>query len=320
MTDFITPNWHPIVVHFSVALITSASVVLLIAIAKRQRDYKEHLQVAGRMMFWIGFSALILTVLAGLQAYYIVAHDGPSHLAMTNHRNWALATLALSILSAGLMWRSRSKPLSNIVIASLMISTLSLFGTAYKGGDLVYRYGLGVASMPNVTGEGHDHEHSDGAGHDHGNETQDIDCGDGEQPHSHSTDDNEVGHDTAVTPLTTPEQVASALTIALKDQDKNTVKSLLHENVMVLESGHAQKSRQEYEDSHMLSDMAYLKAMDLETTNRSVSIDGDLAWVTSTTRMKGEFKDRQIDTETKELLIMRNQEGVWRITHIYWEN
>lgn len=319
MTDFITPNWHPIVVHFSVALITSASAVLLIAIAKKQRDYKEHLQVAGRMMFWIGFSALILTVLAGLQAYYTVAHDGPSHLAMTNHRNWALATLGLSILSAGLMWRSRLKPLSNIVIASLMISTLSLLGTAYKGGDLVYRYGLGVASMPNVTGEGHDHEHSDGASHDHGNEPQGIDCGGGEQPHSDSSEDSKVGHAAAVAPLT-PEQVASALTIALKAQDQNTVKSLLDENVMVLESGHAQKSRQEYEDSHMLSDMAYLRAMDMETTNRSVSIDGDLAWVTSTTRMKGEFKDRQIDAETKELLIMRRQEGIWRISHIYWEN
>ncbi|NOR51996.1 MAG: hypothetical protein GQ470_05195, partial [Gammaproteobacteria bacterium] len=37
----------------------------------------------------------VLTVASGLYAYNTVAHDTPSHAAMTLHRDWALATVGL---------------------------------------------------------------------------------------------------------------------------------------------------------------------------------------------------------------------------------
>lgn len=40
-----------------------------------------------------------------------------------------------------------------------------LLSTAWHGGELVYRYGLGVMSMPKSHGEGHAHEHGPGMGH-----------------------------------------------------------------------------------------------------------------------------------------------------------
>lgn len=335
MNDMIVPNWHPIIVHFSVALLTSATVVLLIAMIKNQKGKDDRLQIAGRTMFWIGFGALVLTILAGLQAYYSVAHDGPSHMAMTNHRNWALVALAFSVVAAVLMWR---ETMNGIIMIFLVISTALILVTAYKGGDLVYRYGLGVMSMPEVTGEGHDHDHGDGGGHDHGGGVQDGDCGG--EAHNRDGGDIEAQQTTTEQPASTqhrhadgilhehgpnvapmiPEHVANALTLALKAQDKDTVKSLLDKDVLVLEGGHAQRSRAEYMNGHMINDMAYLKVMELETVSQAASVDRDLAWVTSTTRMKGNFRDQEIDEETKEFLIMRKYDGVWRITHIYWEN
>lgn len=337
MNDMIVPNWHPVIVHFSVALLTTATVVLFIAMFKKQTGINDRLLIAGRTMFWIGFGALVLTVLAGLQAYYSVGHDAPSHRAMTDHRNWALATLAISIVAAGLMWREK---LNGIIMTVLVISTTMLLITAYKGGDLVYRYGLGVMSMPEITGDGHDHDH-EGGGHEHGGDAPEDDCGTGKDTHSHEAGSDEPDHklDEAQSApelhkhadgslhehgpnvaSMIPENVAEALTLALKEQDKDTIKSLLAEDVLVLEGGHAQRSREEYMKGHMISDMAYLKVIDFETISRSASVDGDLAWVTSMTRMKGNFRDQEIDEETKEFLIMRKRDGAWRITHIFWEN
>ncbi|MCF6301365.1 MAG: hypothetical protein L3J52_09655 [Proteobacteria bacterium] len=51
---------------------------------------------------------------------------------------------------------------------SLFVIAFLLLGiTAFKGGELVYRYGLGVMSLPEVEGEGHAHGGSNGDG-DHG--------------------------------------------------------------------------------------------------------------------------------------------------------
>ncbi|MBI4937033.1 MAG: hypothetical protein HY846_02215 [Nitrosomonadales bacterium] len=49
----------------------------------------------------------------------------------------------------------------------LVIAAGTLLSTAWHGGELVYRHGLGVMSLPKPEGAGHPNEH--GAGHDHGN-------------------------------------------------------------------------------------------------------------------------------------------------------
>ncbi len=58
-----------------------------------------------------------------------------------------------------------------IFMLTLILSTGLLALTAWKGGELVYRYGLGVMSLPQVAqgAEGHDHEHAEGEGH-HGDD------------------------------------------------------------------------------------------------------------------------------------------------------
>ncbi len=47
----------------------------------------------------------------------------------------------------------------------LLVAQLFLFSTAWRGGELVYRHGLGVLSLPQTEGEGHSHSH--GEEHDH---------------------------------------------------------------------------------------------------------------------------------------------------------
>ncbi len=166
----IIPNFHPIFVHFTVALVsvsTGLFVVLLLFKGVLPENLQRQLGIVARWNLWIGAAITLVTVAAGFEAYNTVAHDGPSHAAMTEHRNWALAAASLILIAA--IWsivRARAgKKAGGMFITLVLITQLLLLTTAWHGGELVYRYGLGVMSLPQSGGEGHDHSHGAGGGH-----------------------------------------------------------------------------------------------------------------------------------------------------------
>ncbi len=193
----IIPNFHPILVHFTIALL-SISVVfyvirLLLPVNHRWRE--QWLNMANWSL-WTGCLFAIATATAGWFAYNSVAHDGPSHAAMTLHRNWALPTATLFLLlglSSINLARKRSLPGFKFISVSI-IAAIMLMVTGWLGAEAVYRYGLGVMSLPKVEAgaDGHNHSHgaepsaetnSDGHNHSHGAEPSAETNPDG---HSHS--------------------------------------------------------------------------------------------------------------------------------------
>ena len=151
----IIPNWHPILVHFTIALL-SVSVVLFLA-ESFVRKWPLHIQLVtvARWNLWLGSLAAIATVIAGFDAFNSVPHGSEAqHLAMLDHRKWALSTAGLFIVLAIWSFSSflRSKAdfskAKNFVFVSLMaVAGLMLATTGYKGAELVYRHGLGVIPM-----------------------------------------------------------------------------------------------------------------------------------------------------------------------------
>jgi len=170
----IIPNWHPIFVHFTLALWTIAIGLFLLAIGWKNNRLRAQWLLVARWNMWLGALFALATAVAGWLAYNSVAHDAPSHAAMTEHRNWALATLAVMLpLSAWSAWRYRRVPEPGFGFAVLLVIGLGLLGaTGWRGGELVYRYGLGVMSLPAAEGEGHDHAHAEGESHAHEEPTE----------------------------------------------------------------------------------------------------------------------------------------------------
>ena len=159
----IIPNWHPIFVHFTVALLSIATVFYLLALSLTNHRWKDQWLTVANWNLWLGTAFAIATGIAGWLAYNSVVHDTPSHAAMTDHRNWAFATLAIFIpLGIWSLWQTRkSNMLGKPFLILMLVATAMLASTAWRGGEVVYRYGLGVMSMPKVSSPGHGHGHDD---------------------------------------------------------------------------------------------------------------------------------------------------------------
>jgi uncharacterized membrane protein len=164
----IIPNWHPIFVHFTVALYSTVVGFYILHYTTNYlwvlpKTYVNEFEVVARWCLWAVALLTIITVLAGLQAFNTVSHDAPSHIAMLNHRNWALPTagaiLFVALWSVWRYYRRRSVTLT-FLLAVLVVQGL-LLATAWRGAELVYRYGLGVISLPKSEGAGHQHHDSD---------------------------------------------------------------------------------------------------------------------------------------------------------------
>lgn len=350
----IIPNWHPIVVHFTIGLLLTGSALFLVGYLLRNSSTGTRITTAARWNLGIGVAFAIVTVATGYQAYYSVAHDTPSHAAMTIHLKWAWASLVLFVIAAILAWRDRlriagvSIPLSVVLIAG----ALSLAVTGYLGAENVYRHGLGVMRLPESSGPGHNHSHGESEAHDHGtssdspasaaDESHDdsehghddghehgapADSAQEDDGHGHAHSEATVGAAASSSEVGThdhaepnaPEAVLDAFHHALEEGNGAAALRWLADSALILEGGVTQ-SKAEYADHHLGSDMAFLAALETERLSRTVQRAEGTATIITRTRLKGRFKDRDIDLVSAETAVLRETDAGWKIEHLHWSN
>ncbi|MGH1407796.1 MAG: DUF2231 domain-containing protein [Rhodomicrobiaceae bacterium] len=162
MSFEILPNWHPFFVHFTIALISVGSVLYIVSnsFPTHSRWGKDILLVSVWSLVLAG-AFTVLTLIAGLHAYLTVAHDGSSHMAMTDHRNWGFGTGVLLFISLCCLKFFSPHIAARLFTSFIFILLLSsVLITGYKGSHLVYKFGLGVQSLPTSL-QGHDDHHHD---------------------------------------------------------------------------------------------------------------------------------------------------------------
>lgn len=322
MENLIEPNIHPILVHFAYALTVTSALSLLVASFSSAGGWRDTLRHAGDWMLFFAALAIVATAAAGFQAYYSVNHDGPSHAAMTTHRNWAVpSAVAVLALAAWRYTKRAGKP--GPLFALLLLAAAGLLSvTAWWGGRLVYGHGLGVKSMPMVEGEGHDHEHGPGEGHDDEGDAAEANSGHSreDEPAAAATTTEAAAAAASGEYPATPIGVVDGFGAALKAGDAATVERLLLPDVLIAEGGGAERSFAEYAGHHMPADMAFTKAVEFTLKDRKTIEGEDLTTIISSSQVHGEFQGKTVHSASMETMVLKLVDGQWRIAHIHWSS
>ena len=123
-----------------------------------------------------------------------------------------------------------------------------------------------------------------------------------------------------VSASTEPRAVAEAFGRALATGDSGTVQLLMLPDVLIYESGEAETSAAEYSGHHMPADMAFLANLKYERVSQASGGDGAYAWVATRSRLSGRFKDKDVDLDSTETLVLTKMNTGWRIAHIHWSS
>jgi ketosteroid isomerase-like protein len=92
----------------------------------------------------------------------------------------------------------------------------------------------------------------------------------------------------------------------------------LDQNVLILESGGAEYSAQEYLNGHAKADAEFLKSVTVNLTHRTAHSNGDIAWVGSESEMRYQKAGKEITLLSTETMILKRIKKQWKIVHIHW--
>lgn len=111
----------------------------------------------------------------------------------------------------------------------------------------------------------------------------------------------------------------SDLQTAIINNDSEQAGKILHEDVTILEGGGVETKTQ-YLSHHFHSDGKFLSAMNREEVSQEISVEGNMAWVTSKTKMTGTYSGRDIDLSSLELAVLKKENGMWRVIALHWSS
>ncbi len=162
--EFIMPNWHPMFIHFPIALLVLGFVIEIITSGRPRAGFRT----AGRWMLLLGAFLALPTVTSGIYAFRDVAAPGrldvdqhwqqvvatnnwlPQQWDSISHHIWYNSAAVVLFLAAVGVWLGSSDkwrctlrlPLLGVMLVGLALMSIG----AWHGGELVYRYGAGVES------------------------------------------------------------------------------------------------------------------------------------------------------------------------------
>lgn len=156
------PGWHPLVVHFPLALIVVAAISLTLARLLPRARLAQTLATVGTWNLCIGGVLLFVALGTGLAAAVGLQIGAAARTAVSSHVKAAVVSTLLVLLAT--VWRGvgnapESRP-STLLLVVVWAATLGLTVTGYRGGQNVYRYGIGVMqdaprSMPAAPAANH---------------------------------------------------------------------------------------------------------------------------------------------------------------------
>lgn len=115
-------------------------------------------------------------------------------------------------------------------------------------------------------------------------------------------------------------EVVEQFSAALQAGDLEHAGKLLSDDVLILESGGAESSREEYLSGHAIHDAAFLKEAHIVVTRRTARVEGSLAWVGTESELHTTKEGKPMTLLSTETMVLKQTATGWQIVHIHWSS
>ena len=115
-------------------------------------------------------------------------------------------------------------------------------------------------------------------------------------------------------------ETVDAFAAALKAGDAAAIERLMAPDVLIAESGGAERSFSEYAGHHMPADMAFVKAVASTIKDRRVFAGEAQTTVVTEAISKGIWRDKPVHSRLMETMTLQKTGEKWRIVHIHWSS
>jgi hypothetical protein len=123
-----------------------------------------------------------------------------------------------------------------------------------------------------------------------------------------------------------PEEARAAVAVvdrffaSLSAGDVERAAAELDPQVIILESGGAERSAAEYLGGHARSDAEFLKTAQQKPGHRVARASGDLAWVANDNDLVIQQDGKPVTIASAETMVLRHTGSGWKIVHIHWSS
>jgi ketosteroid isomerase-like protein len=114
--------------------------------------------------------------------------------------------------------------------------------------------------------------------------------------------------------------VLERFTAALSAGDLDGVAADLDPVVLILETGGAERTRDEYLGGHAKHDVEFLKMAHIILKRRTAQASGDLVWVGSESEIHASKDGKMVMISSTETAILRRTTQGWKIVHLHWSS
>lgn len=107
---------------------------------------------------------------------------------------------------------------------------------------------------------------------------------------------------------------------AFSDRDVETVKSLLTPDILLYEHSVRNDGLEDVFENHLKPEILEFEDLKLEFSDVRITAGSDLALVTRQYRLRGRFRETDVDASGNETMVWKKVGPEWRVAHIHYSH
>ena len=118
----------------------------------------------------------------------------------------------------------------------------------------------------------------------------------------------------------TPGQALASFYDALATGNKTAAMAVLADDVLIFESGHVERSKNQYVESHLADDMDFAKTTHRSLIRQTEKGTAGFAIIESETETSGTYQGKKVHFFGTETAVLTQSGERWLLQHVHWSS